>query len=476
MRLSIKDFGPLLDADFELKPLTVFIGPNNVGKTYVATLVHSIINSRRPSTHPGVIDKGRYMPGRLPDQYKTAAKNLKHMLEEVKSGSDCKILPDIIEEHMEEALRRYNLVFTKTVSDNFATDSPTRDLIRFSNKKFSMEVHMPHILSFNDLSLRCASKQPTYRIRRVSDIEYDTDAVNDSIYTVEYSDSEITITVPEENWDEFLNSASGIIRNEIYTNLFKDIPPRSFYLPSARSGIIQIHKVILPILVQTVYGDSSAARKLPGVIIESILTIINMPDKTSSFKECADEIEALFDGKIEFTRNLVGVPTDIKYCTPSGNTPIQRTSSAISDLALLVLWLRYIINKGDLLVIDEPEAHLHPENQVRFTKCVIRMIRAGIKIIITTHSPIILEEISNYLQADKVKNKKKIGLDAAEYIKQSEIAPYVFVKNESGSCLTKPVEIFDEGGINQEEFSRVFGELYNKYILINDVLEDQNGQ
>jgi predicted ATPase len=38
-RINVKDFGPVAEADIELKPLTVFMGPNNTGKTYISTLL-----------------------------------------------------------------------------------------------------------------------------------------------------------------------------------------------------------------------------------------------------------------------------------------------------------------------------------------------------------------------------------------------------------------------------------------------------
>ena len=51
--IHIKDFGPVSDAKITLRPLTVFVGPNNSGKSYTATLIHSIISSyRNDLSHP----------------------------------------------------------------------------------------------------------------------------------------------------------------------------------------------------------------------------------------------------------------------------------------------------------------------------------------------------------------------------------------------------------------------------------------
>ena len=43
--ISIRDLGPIGRADLELKPLTIFVGPNNSGKSYAALTVYSLVRS-----------------------------------------------------------------------------------------------------------------------------------------------------------------------------------------------------------------------------------------------------------------------------------------------------------------------------------------------------------------------------------------------------------------------------------------------
>ena len=56
-RVSVKDFGPISLASIELKPLTVFIGPNNSGKSYLALAIYCL--SRTLSSEPPL---GRMRP------------------------------------------------------------------------------------------------------------------------------------------------------------------------------------------------------------------------------------------------------------------------------------------------------------------------------------------------------------------------------------------------------------------------------
>ena len=42
VEITVKNFGPIVEANIDLRPLTVFVGPSNTGKTYFATLVYAL--------------------------------------------------------------------------------------------------------------------------------------------------------------------------------------------------------------------------------------------------------------------------------------------------------------------------------------------------------------------------------------------------------------------------------------------------
>ena len=42
LKLSVANLGPIAGADIELRPMTVFVGPSNTGKSYLAILVYAL--------------------------------------------------------------------------------------------------------------------------------------------------------------------------------------------------------------------------------------------------------------------------------------------------------------------------------------------------------------------------------------------------------------------------------------------------
>ncbi|HHC6507183.1 TPA: AAA family ATPase [Vibrio parahaemolyticus] len=53
-------------------------------------------------------------------------------------------------------------------------------------------------------------------------------------------------------------------------------------------------------------------------------------------------------------------------------------------------------NHNSLLILDEPEINLHPKWQIEYARNIIELIKLGANIIVTTHSPYILEALKGF--------------------------------------------------------------------------------
>jgi ABC-type multidrug transport system ATPase subunit len=96
------------------------------------------------------------------------------------------------------------------------------------------------------------------------------------------------------------------------------------------------------------------------------------------------------------------------------------SSSAVRSLLDIGFYLRHIAKPGDMLMIDEPELNLHPENQRRIARLIARLINIGIKVFITTHSDYIIKELNTLIMLNQP-DKEIQQIREAEGYKEDEL-------------------------------------------------------
>ncbi len=177
--------------------------------------------------------------------------------------------------------------------------------------------------------------------------------------------------------------------------------------------------------------------------------IVNLRKKESEYHKFADEIE-----KIVLHGNLtVSEDGEVLYHV-SDDTELgfNESSSAIKTLAPLVFYLRHSAGQFNLLFVDEPELNLHPKNQILLAKIFVKMINAGLRLVVSTHSDYIIREINNMIMADGLnkagdKISAKMGYDETLCLERDKFAPYLFEKKAKGKVKVTPLEV-DRYGFN----------------------------
>lgn len=62
------------------------------------------------------------------------------------------------------------------------------------------------------------------------------------------------------------------------------------------------------------------------------------------------------------------------------------------------------IGIGKMLILDEPENHLHPRWQLIFAQLLVLLVRQGIPILLTSHSPYFIQALNYYASKEKIEN------------------------------------------------------------------------
>ena len=165
-----------------------------------------------------------------------------------------------------------------------------------------------------------------------------------------------------------------------------------------------------------------------------------------------------------------GLPRpDVTYETEAGKFTLDQTSSMVSELAPLILFLKYLVRPGDLLILEEPESHLHPAAQRQLARGIVRLVNAGVRVLITTHSDIIISQVNNLLALRQASPEliEQGGFEPEDFLQPDQVGAYLFrYSQELGGCETVALEIDPDTGIDEDEFATVFEAIYDESIAL----------
>lgn len=170
-------------------------------------------------------------------------------------------------------------------------------------------------------------------------------------------------------------------------------------------------------------------------------------DQLARFAELLHQAEAgeerLPRGYIE-RAELTGYP-NFTY-RPQGSRrplPLTASSSMVSELAPVVHYLRQFAAPGDMLIVEEPESHLHPARQVDFVRLLAELVVAGVRVLLTTHSEWVLEELANIVERSKIPAQDLAESDRVA-LPEDHVGAWLFESGPDGSAV-KRIDVNDSG-------------------------------
>lgn len=175
--------------------------------------------------------------------------------------------------------------------------------------------------------------------------------------------------------------------------------------------------------------------------------------------------EAILGGSVHVNRSeTIGYP-HFTY-QPKGwkeSLPLMNASSMVSELAPVVLYLRYMVGPGNILIIEEPEAHLHPGMQVEFIRQIAALVHAGVRVIVTTHSEWVLEELGNIVRCSELPEARRKKLPQGDFaLRPDQVGAWLFKqKLRPRGSVVEEVNLDAETGLYPTDYEDVSLALYN---------------
>ena len=469
IQIAVENFGPIEKAEIDLRPLTVFVGESNTGKTYLSALIYAL-----QRTFNG-ISRVPWSPDRILQLYHVYYS--RHPISSTQPLS----------EETRKILKKLNLTgqpFKFSDSPQWLRDRLQSDLV--NSERFKDELRRCFDLESASELIRFTESQDDamkvlLEVREENQILWSFGVYNSgSEVTTDGSVNEDTVLRHDDRMAlrETLDPRDW--RQEPVRSFSWMAPAESYYLPAARSGIMQSHGMIASSLVDraTRVGleQFSEIPVFSGMIADFLKQIINYDEHRWFSDEMSGIVKILEDkvlcGEIEIRRPATGYP-EFRYRPQKSEQALRmsRSSSMVSELAPLVLFLRGVVRPGDTFIIEEPEAHLHPRAQTKMALTIARLVRAGVRVIITTHSDWLLEQIGNLVREGEVMKLGKNKTEPATWLTKEEVGAWWFRTDEP----VKEIPFEHIAGIEPKEYGEVAEELYNRSVDLRTQLEDITG-
>ncbi|MGS7467769.1 AAA family ATPase [Bacillus paranthracis] len=447
---QFNNLGSISKGNINLGKITILCGENNTGKTYASYGIYGLL--KRLSRLKGYyeLDSTELVTK------KKATIDLKKTLDSFNRSLN--ILSEAFSEQLYE-LFGTNKEFFKGSKINISTDIEKTYL----DKRILAE-EISFNVSFSEQNIICAVNKKAG--------EYD---IHVSLVNFE--------EVEQDKVDIFVHVVTQFVKGRLDKALFKGLPSNPFILPAERSGLNLFHnelnknrnEIVRELSVSILNDDddisdikkSVSSYALP---ISDYISFLN--DKDSLKKEISEFATIGMEMQEKILKGTYYVDEQSIYFRPissskenAKNINLHVSSSTVKTMFGLDFYLNHIAERGQFLIIDEPELNLHPDNQRKIARILAKMANAGVHVVISTHSDYIIKELNNLIMlSNDFKSKADImyryGYKSDEILKPNDVSAYVFRDNE-----IKKMEINENEGI----VALTFDEVINAY---NEAADD----
>ncbi len=423
-KAKIENLGKIDTINVDIKPLTILVGKNSTGKSFITKSLYCILNTLNKNLLHIKLSK-------LVETIDVYIYEIYSSLSQ-KRNYDKEILLFIKEEYIPfllsivEEIKDKDLIFAEKIikenkKDFLTLNKKLENYIKRKEKLMELSQRTKYILRF--LSKNVENLKSIFdNIRNflLSQIQKTLEENFKHNFQQKNLENLVKFGEPKSRIDlEGIGTVEINLRGDINFDFY----PRGIEIIGNLKNIIYIDspvylKIRKGIKKETpFFAKGRFLKGYPQYIDElyNFLEIQTIEKNEDNFLQISKEIQKIVGGK--FTIDEIG---DLNFLEKEKEIQLSLLAMGTSNLALLEYLIRNnIISKGSFLIIDEPESHLHPSWQVKLTEILYKIAESGANVIIATHSMNILKALEFIVKNNKDASKI-ISINKLPYNKKFE--------------------------------------------------------
>lgn len=510
MELIIKNLGPIKSNQQSIdlsKKFFIFLGYNNSGKTYVSQLLWTIFNQDKhikfiqSTFSDGILEEvfdESYLDGW---QIELTQSLLDSILEKFGLFLQKEIFTVYNQDQPDSELDKPSIFLKATINDFIETQITTIVTIDFPWKR-EIDKEPDHSLATGRLQIIKSANSLVLNIKSIGIF----DEVAQDCIRLHYDEKSPELVSRKQSFvilailQIILNISIGFKHGKLSSTV-------QFFLPASRA----FFSIFYTYIYEVERNKGEEDRRLISELT-SIEEIRKKIFRRSYTQPVSQAIEALYNLNYDlFSLDIYNarlmelaeiMKGDVILVRVEGISPVQFSfrfkknkqeidlpmylaSSSANQLTLLYLYLKYWAReKGNFLIIDEPEVNLHPENQIKLLDLLVNFVnQSNNKVLIATHSSLLADAVNNYLYIDKLRKdyddkqiKQIIADNRLKYLypdtklSTEDLGVYFF--NDKGKIIDYNSEDY---WVNFTNFRNVKEDLYESgKILTNYIYYQEN--